>query len=153
VAAIGIYFLSGIDPRSTALDIMVPMTVMAFGLGFGMPQRTGIVAAVVPEAEIGAASAILALARNIAGAFGIALFATILNNSQNDNVLTIAAHSVVRNMADYKAAVELVILKAQVASYAGVFVIAAVIILVGAFAALFVRDVDMHGGHKIEVIE
>jgi DHA2 family multidrug resistance protein len=153
VAAVGIFLLSGIDPRTTALDIMIPMTIMAFGLGFGMPQRTGIVAAVVPESEIGAASAILALARNIAGAFGIALFATILNNSEDDNVISIAAHSVVRNLADYKTAVELVILKAEVASYAGVFVIAAAIIALGAFAALFVRNVDMHSAHKVQVID
>ena len=56
---------------------------MAFGLGFGMAQRTNVIAAVVPTEEIGIASSILALGRNIAGAFGIAVFGTILTNSTN----------------------------------------------------------------------
>ena len=81
VAAIGIYFFTAIDARSSAMEIIFPMAVMAFGIGFGMAQRTNIIASIVPQNEIGVASSILALARNIAGAFGIAVFGTILNNS------------------------------------------------------------------------
>ncbi len=66
---------------------------MAFGLGFGMAQRTNIIASVVPQSEIGVASSILALVRNIAGAFGIAIFATILNDRTNANVFTINSFS------------------------------------------------------------
>ena len=36
VASIGIFMLSFLDAKSTAMDIMVPLSVMAFGLGFGM---------------------------------------------------------------------------------------------------------------------
>jgi len=39
-----------------------------------MAQRTNIIATVVPTHEIGMASSVLALARNVAGAFGIAIF-------------------------------------------------------------------------------
>src|SRR5207249_660370 len=80
VAAVGLYLFASIDARSTAWDIMIPLSIMAFGLGFGMAQRTNIIASVVPDHEIGVASSILALARNIAGAFGISIFATVLNN-------------------------------------------------------------------------
>src|ERR1035437_1825704 len=93
VASIGIFLFTRLDPRSTALDIIIPLGVMAFGLGFGMAQRTNIVASVVPENEIGIASSILALVRNIAGAFGIAIFATILSNRITANVLTINSFS------------------------------------------------------------
>jgi predicted MFS family arabinose efflux permease len=40
VASIGIFFFSFIDPKSTAFDLMFPLAIMAFGLGFGMAQRT-----------------------------------------------------------------------------------------------------------------
>ena len=89
VASIGIFLFTGLDPKSTALEIIIPLTIMAFGIGFGMAQRTNIIASVVPQSEIGIASSILALVRNIAGAFGIAIFATILNNRITTNVLTI----------------------------------------------------------------
>ena len=52
-----------------------------------MAQRTNIIASVVDQHEIGIASSVLALARNIAGAFGIAVFATILTSVTNSEVL------------------------------------------------------------------
>ena len=81
VAGIGMFLLSYIDPRSTALDLIVPLCILAFGLGFGMAQRTNLVAVAVPQNDIGEASAVLALVRNISGAFGVAIFSTILDNS------------------------------------------------------------------------
>ena len=99
VASFGIYMFSHLDPRSTALDIMIPISIMAFGMGFGMAQRTNVIASVVPREEIGVASSILALARNIAGAFGIAIFSTILNNRINSNVLSIAARSIIKDLS------------------------------------------------------
>jgi len=104
VAGLGIYLFSFLDPRSTALAIIWPLSIMAFGLGFGMAQRTNIIAVIVPHDEIGVASSILALARNIAGAFGIALFATILTNVTNSNVIKYGQHSILQstNPADYQ---------------------------------------------------
>jgi len=138
VAAIGLYLFSFLDPRSGALSIIVPLSIMAFGIGFGMAQRTNIIASIVPASEIGVASSVLALARNIAGAFGIAIFATILNNSTNSNILNIAQNSVlnVKNSLFANQFVALIILKAQVAAYGRVFAISSVFLLVGAIAAL-----------------
>ena len=83
-----------LDPRSTAVDIIIPMCIMPRGLGFGMAQRTNIVAVVVPQSEIGEASAILALVRNISGAFGVAIFSTLLDSITNANVLRISQSSI-----------------------------------------------------------
>jgi hypothetical protein len=52
-----------------AMDVILPLSVMAFGLGFGVSQRTSIIASPVPTNEIGIASSFLALVRNIAGAW------------------------------------------------------------------------------------
>ncbi len=142
VAAIGIYLFSVyLDPRSSAIDIIIPLAIMAFGLGFGMAQRTNIVAQVVDPHEIGIASSILALVRNIAGAFGIAIFGTILNNATNHNVLILGRDSILQNAnpLNYQTFIQLIILKAEVAGYATVFYFAAALVFFGAITALWIR--------------
>jgi DHA2 family multidrug resistance protein len=153
VAAIGIYLYGFLDPRTTALDLMYPLFVMAFGMGFGMAQRTNIVAVSVPEAEIGIASSILALARNIAGAFGIAIFGTILNNSIESHVLSIAQSSAIRSTDPYIFAqgVSLVTLKAQITGYNAVFFTAAAVVFVGAFLSLLIKTEKTAGSKAVHV--
>ena len=80
IAAIGVFMFTGLDPRSGILAVIIPLSVMAFGLGFGMSQRTNVITVVVPVEEMGIASSVLALGRNIAGSFGIAIFGTILTS-------------------------------------------------------------------------
>jgi DHA2 family multidrug resistance protein len=151
VAGIGLFMFSYLDPRSTAIDVIIPLMVMAFGMGFGMAQRTNIIAVVVPGSEIGEASAVLALVRNISGAFGVAIFSTILDNVTNSNVFAIARQSIlngsgVQLMQQFTA---LIILKAEVSAYATVFIISSVVVFVGAFLALFFINVPTKtvGGH------
>lgn len=141
VAGLAMLMLAAIDPRSTALELSIPMSIMAFGMGFGMSQRTNLVAVAVPKGEIGEASAILALVRNISGAFGVAIFSTLLENTINANVAAIAKNSVLRATTPeaMRQFTELVILKAQVASYGFVFEIAGIVVVIGAFAAFFIR--------------
>jgi len=114
---------------------------MAFGLGFGMAQRTNLIASLVPLREVGIASSILALARNIAGAFGIAVFTTILNNATEQKLSQIVKYSSIntlnpQNMIQGAALMEL---KAQIGGYASVFSIAALFLIVGATTALWIK--------------
>lgn len=147
VAAIGVFLFSFLDARSTALDIIIPLSIMAFGLGFGMAQRTNIIASVVDPHEIGIASSILALTRNIAGAFGIAIFGTILSNKILSNVLTISKNSTLisHDPAVVKIFISLVALKAQVSAYSYVFVIASMLIFIGSIAILFLKVKERTG--------
>ena len=153
VAAIGLYLFSFLDPRSTSIDIMLPLSLMAFGMGFGMAQRTNIIAAAVPAHEVGIASSILALARNIAGAFGIAIFGTLLNSSIEDNVLKINTLSNFHGStsAQYQQYIGLISLRAQINGYQTVFVAAALVVFVGAMLAFFIRDVKMNKDVKVHV--
>ncbi len=141
IASFGLFLFSYLDPRSSAMTIIVPLIVMAFGIGFGMAQRTNIIASAVPQKEVGSASSVLALARNIAGAFGIALFGTILQNTINSNVMQIAQNSVVRSTDPgvLKTVTALIILKAQVASYDYVFIVAAIIATIGGISAYWIK--------------
>jgi len=153
VAALGIYLYGFLDPRTTALDLMYPLFVMAFGMGFGMAQRTNIVAVSVPEAEIGVASSILALARNIAGAFGIAIFGTILNNSIEGSVLSISQNSSIHSTNPYIFAqgISLVTLKAQINGYNTVFFVAALVVFIGAFSSLLIKTEKTAGSKAVHV--
>jgi EmrB/QacA subfamily drug resistance transporter len=153
VAGLGIFLFTGLDPRSSALDIIIPIMVMALGMGFGMSQRTTIIASAVPVHEIGIASSILALARNISGAFGIAIFATILNNSTENNLIKIARNSVV-NTADpliRAQAAALMILKAQVDAYHTVFIVASLVLFAGALLALTLNVKERKSGVEVFV--
>lgn len=141
VAGVGIYLFSYLDPKSGPLAIVIPLCIMAFGMGFGMGPRTNIIASIVDQNEIGIASSILALARNIAGAFGIAVFGTILNNRVGTNILHINSLSTLTShdplvIQKYIALVEL---KAQIDAYDYVFVVASLFILLGAFTVLFMK--------------
>ncbi len=141
VAALGIFLFAPLDPKSTAFDIIWPLSVMAFGLGFGMAQRTNIIASVVPQSEIGVASSVLALVRNIAGAFGIALFNTILTNVTASNVLKLQQNSVLnsKNPSDIANFLALISLKAQISAYNTVFIWAAIIVFIGAITAFWIK--------------
>lgn len=141
IAAFGLYLFSGLDPRSGALDIIIPLSVMAFGLGLGMAQRTNIIASAVPANEVGIASSILALARNIAGAFGIAIFGTLLKNTTETNLLNISRYSTINatNQLDFAKSVSLMTLKAQISSYSVVFIVGAALLVIGAATALFIK--------------
>jgi EmrB/QacA subfamily drug resistance transporter len=141
VAAVGMLMFSGLDARTTVWGIISPLAVMAFGLGFGMSQRTNIIASLVPSYEMGIASSVLALARNIAGAFGIAVFGTILQNSTNANVLNIAQRSAlnVKNIFNYQQFTGLIIFKSYITAYDQVFIVSSILLFLGAFAALTIK--------------
>jgi DHA2 family multidrug resistance protein len=152
VAAIGLYLFSFLDARSTPWNIIAPLSIMAFGLGFGMAQRTSLIASIVPEHEVGIASSILALVRNIAGAFGIALFGTILSSATKNNILNLSHNSVLHssNPQVFGQFVTLITLKAQVLAYSTVFQISALIVLIGAALALLIKvDHIKKGGQEI----
>lgn len=152
VTAIGLYMFSFLDPKSTALSLMIPLCVMAFGLGFGMAQRTNVIASVVDQHEIGIASSILALARNVAGAFGIAVFGTILTNRTKSNIMEINSFSHLYSHAplDFQKYVTLVELKAQINAYNYVFVVSSIIVGLGAISVLWLKlknertDIKVH---------
>ncbi len=142
LAAVGVYLFVGIDPRSSTWDVIIPFSVMALGMGFGMAQRTVTITSLVPPEEIGSASAVLALVRNIAGAFGIALFTTILNNSIEDNVIALSTYSSISQHTPevMKTVTALITLDAQILSYHTIFVVAAVILVGASVLALLIES-------------
>ncbi|VVB53625.1 Putative multidrug resistance protein MdtD [uncultured archaeon] len=153
VASIGMLLFTRLDPRSPATDIILPVSVMAFGMGFGMAARTNIIASSVPTDEIGVASSVLALARNIAGAFGIAFFATLLTYATESNVLALAQNSIVHTTdpAVYGSVAVLIPLKAQILAYRTVFTVAAWLLFIGSWASLTIKVKNINSSAKVHV--
>jgi EmrB/QacA subfamily drug resistance transporter len=140
-AGLALLLFSLLDPRSSVWLVVIALAIMAFFAGLGMPQRTGIIAAIVPVQEIGIASSLLALARNIAGAFGVAVFSTLLEATTNHNVLAIARRSVIQgtNALVHAQAASLIILKAEVNAYDTVYVVGCCVLILGAVLALTIK--------------
>ncbi len=170
IGGVGIFLLSFIDPRTTASGIIWPLMIMAFGLGLGMAQRTNAVAIAVPANEIGVASSILTLVRNISGAVGISIFATILSNSIGRNILnfgqfsklnltnitgqaasSLPANTIATPANAHATFIQLIILKGEVASYAHVFFVASIIIFCGAILAYWIKGGVMNKDIKVHV--
>lgn len=146
VAAVGMFLFTGLDARSGPADVMIPLFIMAAGMGFGMAPRTSIVASAVPKEEIGSASSLLALVRNISGAFGIAIAGTILTNGTQNRIVNLmqnSSFSVPPTPALTPAYTQifmgLVTLRAQILTYREIFLFATIVTLIGAVAAYWIR--------------
>jgi len=153
VASIGLFMFISLDPRSNVWGVIIPLCIMALGMGLGMAQRTNIIASVVKSTEIGIASSVLALARSIAGAFGIAVFTTILNNSIENNLLKINRHSHLFSSltSDIQTYTSLIILKSYINAYHTVFIISGIIVAIGAFTILTLKIKNEKTGVKVYV--
>ena len=142
VASLGVYLLSGLDPLTASSDLILPLMLLATGLGLGMAPLTNAVASSVPTREVGIASGVLNLTRNIAGAMGIAIFGTLLSNRIESNIFEVSANSVIHSAGPALTSIlpGLVVFKAQVAAYGSVFVTAAFFMIGGALVALTLRE-------------
>ncbi len=140
LVALGIYLFSGLDAKTSAFELTFPLMVLAVGMGLGMAPLTNLVASSVPAHEVGIASALLNLTRNIAGAVAIAVFGTLLSNVTESTVLEIGANTVINDPSFVNLVPGLVILKSQILAYREVFLSASVITVFGAFLALLLKD-------------
>jgi EmrB/QacA subfamily drug resistance transporter len=152
ISAFGIYLFSGLDVKTTALDLIIPLIVFALGMGLGMAPMTAAATNSVPANEVGVSSALLNLVRNIAGAVGIAFFSTVLSNIIESNVLQLGQDAIINttNPQVIQTVSALIILKAQVMAYGDVFVIASCVMAVGVIVALFLRQPKMQAEHTKE---
>lgn len=138
VAALAFFLLRTLDPAMTFIDFVLPLSLFGAGLGLGMAPLTNAATTAVPLREVGMSSGLLNLTRNIGGAFGIAIFGTLLTNLTNANVAMVAQHSIIRstNPTIIAEGTQLIILKADLLSFGSVFEFAALAMLLGGIVAL-----------------
>jgi MFS family permease len=139
LSGIGLYLLTSLDPTMTSWNFVLPLVLFGAGLGLGMAPLTNASTTAVPLHEVGMSSGLLNLTRNIGGAFGIAIFSTILTGLTNANVLMVAQNSHILGSSPQilAQAAELIILKAQILSYSAIFGYAAIAMFIGGLIALF----------------
>ena len=138
-----LYLFSGIDVLWGFWDIGLRLMLFAFGVGLGFGPLTQAAVSTVPIQEVGVASSVLALSRNLAGAFGTAIFATILSNSTTTNLIEVQNNSVINttNPTLLKIIPGLMEIKASILAYGSVFYWAAVFIILGGVVTLFLPDI------------
>lgn len=145
-AALILYSFIGIDIRWNFFDIAWRLFLFAMGIGIGFGPITQAATSAVPLKEVGIASSILALARNLSGAFGVAIFATLLSNSVTSELIAIQKYSVINtvNPLVMQTIPALMISKANIAAYGSVFKWAALIVIVGGLSAFLLKDPKPH---------
>ena len=80
IMAVGMFFLSQMSPETTNARAITNIVITGFGLGITMPLYIIAVQNAVPYAVLGTATSSTAFFRSIAGAFGLTIFGTIMNN-------------------------------------------------------------------------
>ncbi|HEY5477915.1 MAG TPA: MFS transporter, partial [Tepidiformaceae bacterium] len=83
IATVGLALMSRLDVGTTRLESSVYMFVLGCGLGLMMQTLVLAVQNAVPHSELGAATSGVTFFRSMGGAFGVAIFGTILNNRLN----------------------------------------------------------------------
>jgi MFS family permease len=154
IAAFAMFSMTNIDIKWGALDIIYHLFILAFGLGMGLAPLTNASTSSIPIQEVGIASSVLALARNISGAFGVAIFATILTNSTTSRFLDIQRYSIIntKNPQLISAIFGLMSVKASILSFSTVFFVSSIIMIIGAISALFVIETKVEGKKRISTM-
>ena len=151
-AAFILYLFSGIDLTWTFGHFAILLFCFALGLGLTFAPITNASISTVPLHEVGVASSILALVRNIAGAFGVAIFATILTNSATSAISNVQKFTVINtiNPNVLQQAAFLMAMKANLVSFNVVFLCSAAITMAGAFSALLLKETTKEmGGREV----
>lgn len=137
-----LYLFSGIDLTWSFAHMSIILFGFSLGLGLTFAPITSAAISIVPVHEVGVASSILALVRNIAGAFGVAIFATILTNSGTAGILSVEKFSIINTYDPnvLQQAAFLMAIKANLFAFSIVFKSSALLTFLGAIAALFIKE-------------
>jgi hypothetical protein len=78
--ALGLWLLSQMSAETSHARAITNIVVTGFGLGITMPLYVLAVQNAIPYSALGAATSSAAFFRSIGGAFGLAIFGSVMNN-------------------------------------------------------------------------
>jgi MFS transporter, DHA2 family, multidrug resistance protein len=93
VLCISTYMFTGINLYIAQSNIIYPMIISGFAMGFVFVPLTTISMATLPVEQIGNASGIFNLMRNTGGSVGIAIMTTLLARNQQVHLNVLSAHT------------------------------------------------------------
>jgi EmrB/QacA subfamily drug resistance transporter len=155
LCTLSMFLLMGIDIKWGFWDLSLRLLIFTIGMGIGLAPLTNAATQSVPLHEVGIASSVLALARNISGAFGIAISATIFSNSIDSNLLNVQRFTIV-NTYDLNVlhlTTGLMSLKATILSFGAVFKFSMILMLIAGISALFLKDPAVKISKKAPIVE
>lgn len=147
-ASIMLFLFTGLDVKWSFWNIALLLFFLAGGIGISLAPLTSAITSTVPLEEIGVASSVLALARNLAGAYGIAIFATILSNATGANIINILQNSTINNHQTISSVIPLVLIQANILAFRNVFYWAGIFMFLGSISALFVAEKKSDFAHQ-----
>ena len=144
-AVIGLALLSRLTVSSSYADIVIPLIILAFGMGSSFVPLTLVAVSGVEPHESGLASALLNTSQQVGGALGLAILSTIAINATTStlNKLTAGAHGKVTNEA---------IAIATTHGYTTAFKVGAVVSLIGLIISITVIRTPPRLEHHTEVV-
>lgn len=92
VSAIGVLWFSYLNPSTGPWNFLWPQIVMGAGLGFVFVPFATITVDPIPNEEMGFATSITGLTRNLGAGFGISIAATMLQRRDQIHQVRLAAH-------------------------------------------------------------
>lgn len=134
---------SAIDIKWSFFDMSWRLALFALGIGVGFAALTQSATGSVSIHEVGIASSVVALSRNLAGAYGIAIFATLFSNGIESQLISIQKYSVINTQDPslLKIIPSLMVSRANILSYGMVFKWAAAFVLLGGIVCLFLKEI------------
>lgn len=142
LASLGMFLMSrAIDPAAVPRDFILPLFTLGAGLGMTFAPLTSTVTTIFPTNEVGIASGIFNLMRNVAGAFGIAVFSSLLTTAAGHEGVVVARYSHISAYAPPAVqglAHGLAALSAEVGGFSVVFRIASMFMVLGSVVAFLV---------------
>src|SRR6185437_7690550 len=79
----GFFLLLGLGASTPFLRMLVPFTLIPFGMGLAVPAMTFVILASVNRGRAGTASGVLNTARQAGGAMGVALFGALVGSGRH----------------------------------------------------------------------
>jgi MFS transporter, DHA2 family, multidrug resistance protein len=92
VSAIGVYSFTLLNLNAGPWSFFWPQILMGAGLSFVFPPLATITVDPIPSEEMGYATSVIALMRNIGASIGISIMATMLARSRQTHQMRLAAH-------------------------------------------------------------
>jgi EmrB/QacA subfamily drug resistance transporter len=134
LGAVGLVWLTTLKPGDSYwAHIFGPLLLAGFGFGLSFVPMTIAATAGLPQNQAGLAAGLINTTRQVGGAVGLAVMATVASGAVTASI----AHRVATATAPHRAAADRALAAALTTGYDRAFLIAAVALLAGAGLALF----------------
>jgi len=149
IMAIGMLLLSRLDANTSALVVGLSMAVLGFGMGPMMSVATTATQNAIPRHQMGVATAGLTLFRQVGGSIGVAVFGALFSMRLNDSLAGVLPAGVTTDslrgdmVAQLPPAIKETVLTAFTNALSPIFIIGAMVAIIGFFIALLLREVPL----------